>query len=152
MGRLHAIKTFYDNQLGLVTLEDDVLSIVRQVRELYGDRVYVMLDETNGFYHFVEHCEDQTERLIFTTDSLDARALERLQKADATWRGHIDPYDAVEAEQDELNEAADRSLSERMREPLERFVHTLRRDGVEPLLPLQVPVSGRGRKVGRPSA
>jgi hypothetical protein len=151
MGKLHAIKTFYDARLGLVTLEDDVLSIVRQVRQLYGDRVYVLLDETNGFYHFVEKT-DTEEKLIFTTDVLDARALERLQQADSQWRGYADPYDEAEREQDLLRADQERSLRERIREPLERFVHTMRQDGIEPSLPTPVPVSGRRRKVGRPSA
>ena len=151
MGKLHALKTYYDHRHGLVTLEDDVLSIVRQVRELYGDRVYILLDEHSGFYHFVEH-DGQTERLIFTTETLDARSLERLQRADSHSRGYVDSYDEVEREQDALHEEQERSLRERIREPLERFVHTLRQDGVEPLLPTPVPISGRKRKVGRPSA
>src|SRR5215469_925651 len=65
MPRLHAIRSFYDQRLGLVTLEDDVLSVVRQVRELYGGRVFVLLDEITGAYHLVENSAEGTERLIF---------------------------------------------------------------------------------------
>ena len=138
MGRLHGIKTFYSNRLGLVTLEDDVLSIVSQVREMYGDRIYILLDDETGSYHFVEHCDDHTERLIFTTDSLDPRALERLQRADSTWRGHGDPYDEAEREQDKMREDADNLLREQMREPLERLVHAMKREGRDERLPLTV--------------
>jgi hypothetical protein len=151
MAKLHAIQTFYDQRLGLVTLEDDVLSIVRQVRDLYGDRVYILMDETNGYYHFVEKT-DTEEKLIFTTDCLDARSLERLRRADSHSRGYVDAYDEVEKEQDELNAAHENSLRERIREPLERLIHTNKQDGLEPLMPTVMPVSGERRKVGRPSA
>ena len=137
---LYAIKSWYDNRLGMVTLEDDVLSIVRQVRELYGQRVTIELDQFSNVYHFVEHGEDHTDRLIFTVDELDARALERLIRSDSHSRTYEDPYDAAEREQDANHAEIDRRNSERLKEEGERLAHALRKDGQMPDFPLPVAI------------
>src|SRR5215471_19709825 len=79
---LRTLKTWYTARDGWVTLDDDVLSIVRQVRDLFGNRVTVEMNPQNGDYVFVEHCEDGADRLIFTTQELDGRCVERLLRAD----------------------------------------------------------------------
>jgi hypothetical protein len=140
MTQLYAIKAWYDNRLGMVTLEDDVLSIVRQVRELYGGRITIELDPDRGCYHFVEHCEDHTDRLIFSVGELDARALERLQGADSQVRGHEDPYDAAEREQDAIWNAQEEASREVVRSHGEELAHALKKDGVMPRLPLTVSI------------
>ena len=137
---LYAIKSWYDNRLGMVTLEDDVLSIVRQVRELYGQRVTVELDQFANVYHFVEHGEDHVDRLIFTTPELDARALERLIRSDSHGRAYQDPYDAAEREQDDAHALIDKRNSERLMEEGERLAHALRKDGQMPDFPLPVAI------------
>jgi hypothetical protein len=137
---LHAVKAWYDQRLGMVTLEDDVLSIVRQVRELYGSRVTIELDPDRGCYHFVEHCEDHTDRLIFTTTELDGRALDRLLMSDSHARTYQDPYDAAERAQDELNALKDRRDSERVMEAGEELAHALSKDGRAPRFPLPVAI------------
>jgi hypothetical protein len=137
---LHAIKAWYDHRVGMVTLEDDVLSIVRQVRDLYDTRITIELDPTHGVYHFVEHCEDHTDRLIFTTPELDARALERLMRSDSHSRVYQDPYDAAERAQDESNALVDARNSERIMEVGEELAHALREDGRAPRLPLPVAI------------
>lgn len=139
--RLHAIKSFYDHQNGLVTLEDDVLSIVRQVRERYGDKVSIQLDEGNGWYHFVEHGDDGTDRLIFSTEELDGRAVERLFKADSQWHGHEDPYAALEREQDEAQAELDKAHLERVLDAGERLASAIKKDGLDDRMPLQVAVT-----------
>ena len=53
---LRAIKAFYDAREGLVTLDDDVLSIVQQVRELYGDKIRVCWEPTTEHYVLSELC------------------------------------------------------------------------------------------------
>ena len=139
--RLHAVKSFYDNRMGLVTLEDDVLSIVSQVRERYGDRISVQLDPDTGAYHFVEHCEDSTDRLIFSTVELDGRCLDRLARADsqvASMWGVEDPYDAAEREQDEAQKLIDQELREGIREHGEELIFALQKGGKAPRLPTKV--------------
>jgi hypothetical protein len=111
--RLRAIKSFYNGRDGLITLEDDVLSVVTQVRELYGDRITVEMDPDTGYFHFIGH-ENGTDYLIFTTPELDPRALDRLQRADQHSRAYADPLDAVEREQDELSREKDLASMERI--------------------------------------
>jgi hypothetical protein len=113
---LLALRTFYDERHGLVELTDDMYSIVRQVRELYGGRVTVHRDDTHGHYYFVEHSEDSTERLIFITDHLDNRDLERLMKADSTGRNYTDPYLEAEKAQDQEQKDEDDKKMERLME------------------------------------
>ena len=105
---LHAVKCFYTQRDGLVELEDDVLSIVRQVRDLYDNRVKVNWEPTTGHYIFVESSEDGTDRLIFTTPELDGRALDRLIASDSRARGYEDAYDKMERDQDQAQEAIDK--------------------------------------------
>jgi hypothetical protein len=135
--KLHAVRSFYTRRDGLITLEDDVLSIVRQVREDYGGRVTVEMDPDTGEFLFIEHGEDGTDRLIFSTSSLDPLALDRLKRADSQSRGYEDPYDAAEREQDALHDALDAKTSEKFLEHGEPLAHALKKDGVMPRLPLQ---------------
>lgn len=111
---LRAIKSYYSAREGLVTLEDDVLSIVRQVRELYGEKVKIHWEPTTEHYVFTENSEDGTERLIFTTPELDGRALTRLLASDSHTRDYEDPYDAAEREQDELQDRRDELQMDRI--------------------------------------
>lgn len=130
MEQLHAVKTYYSKRHGgLVTLDDDVLSIVRQVRELYDGRVYVNMDEEHGTYHFVEQCEDGTDRLVFSTTELDGRCLTRLQEADSTGRGYVDPYDRVEREQDENHRRMQEEKLEEVRDIAEHLHNALHGTG-----------------------
>jgi hypothetical protein len=140
---LRAVRTFYSDRDGLVTLEDDVLSIVRQVKELYGDTVKISLEPTTGHYVFSEMCADGVERLIFTTPELDPRALDRLREADAQTRGAVDQYDLQEALFDA--EAYEREQNHRgaLLEHGERVLHGLKKDGVADWAPLRVGFDGR---------
>lgn len=136
--RLRAIKTFYSGRDGLVTLEDDVLSIVSQVKQDYGDKVTIELDPVTGQYLFIEHCEDRTDRLIFVVNELDGRALDRLRCADAQYRGHEDPYAAAEREQDETQRRIDQAATERVLEAGEELIFALKKEGMAPRMPTQV--------------
>src|SRR4051812_35767202 len=113
---LHALKAFYDGQEGLVELEDDVLSIVRQVKEATDGKVTIHMEPTSGEYVLVEHCEDGTDRLVMTTAELDARVLERLYRGDSTSRGYVDSYAEAEAEQDRLQAQIEEQGMERVRD------------------------------------
>lgn len=144
--RLHAVKAWYDSREGMVEVEDDVLSIVRQVREMYGDKISVELDPKEGMYHFIEHGEDGTDRLIFSTFELTPKELERLIRADGQMRHHEDPYAAAEREQDAAQEAIDERNRQYVREAGELLAWALKREGKMPRLPLSMPVS-MGKKI-----
>jgi hypothetical protein len=143
MVRLHAVTSWYDSRMGLVTLDDDVLSIVRQIRESYGEALSVELDEATGWYHLVEHTQDGTDRLVFSTSELDGRVLERLAKADSQWRHHEDPYDAAEREQDQEQAAIDAAYREKLQEIGEEMAFSLKREGKMGSLPLTVAPHGK---------
>jgi hypothetical protein len=136
--KLYAIRSFYSRRDGMMTLEDDVLSVVAQVKELYGDRVTIELDPDTGWFHFVEHCEDLTDRLIFSVEELDARAMERLRLADSQSRTYQDPYLAAERAQDALQDELDEAMREKVRAEGERVAHALHKDGVTPRMPTKV--------------
>lgn len=146
MSRLRAIQNYYDPEHGgIITLDDDVLGIVSQVNELYDGRVVVNLDPDSGWFHLTEHCEDGTERLIFSTEELDGRTLTRLQEADSRWRYHEDPYDRTEREQDEAQAEIDAQYHEQLHEQGERLAYALKKEGIDDRLPLMVPMKGKTR-------
>lgn len=127
---IHAIKAFYTAREGLVELEDDALSIVRQVREQYGDKVKITWEPDSEDFVFIEKCEDGTERLIFTCKELDGRALERLFLADKEWWGYEDTYDKQEKAQDEEFQRRDEEKLDSLRDGGERLAHALKKDGI----------------------
>jgi hypothetical protein len=133
---LRALKTWYSNRDGWVTLEDDVLSIVRQTRDLFGKRITVECNPHNGDYVFVEHCDDGTDRLIFTTRELDGRCIERLLRADSQGRTYQDPYDAAERAQDDQQRAIDEYYRGYIGEAGAHLAHAMKREGMAPSLPL----------------
>lgn len=138
MTQLHALKSWYSpERSGFMTLEDDVLGIVSQVRQLYDGKVTVELDDHNGKFHFVEHT-DGTDRLIFTVDELDQRALDRLVTADSQSRGYEDPYLAAERAQDEAQAHQDDEYKEHINQAGEELLFHLQREGRAPFLTKQV--------------
>lgn len=133
------MKAWYNHEHGVIELEDDVLSIVRQVRETYGRRITIeLLPDNSDPYAFVEHCEDGTDRLVFTCVELDGRALERLLRSDSHSRGYIDPYDESEQAHDRLQEEKDHVSKEKLGEVAEEIAYSLKREGRAETLPLTV--------------
>jgi hypothetical protein len=136
------MKAWYDSNQGVVELDDDVLSIVRQVREQYGRRVTVeLLPDSPEPYAFVEHCEDGADRLIFTCTMLDGRALERLLRSDSQGRTYIDPYDESEQAHDRLQHEKDEASKEKLGPVTEEMAYALKREGMAESLPLTVGLS-----------
>lgn len=140
MTQLRSIRTFYDDRHRLVTLDNDVLGIVSQVRDLFDSKITVHLDDVSGDYYFVEHCEDGTDRLIFSTPELDGRVIERLLQGDSRSRGYRDPYEIQEREQDAAQAAIDEEFKEQLREHGEELAFALKKEGLAPRLPLKVAI------------
>jgi hypothetical protein len=133
------MKAWYNHEHGVIELEDDVLSIVRQVRELYERRITIeLLPDSREPYAFVEHCEDGADRLVFTCVELDGRALERLLRSDSHGRAYIDPYDESEQAHDRLQEEKDYASQEKLGEVAEEMAYALKREGRAESLPLTV--------------
>jgi len=145
------MKAWYDRDRGVIELEDDVLSIVRHVREIYGGNVTIeLLPDSHEPYAFVEHCEDGSDRLIFTTMTLDGRALERLLRSDSHSRHFVDPYDEQEQAHDRLQEEKDRASQEKLLPVAEEIAYALKREGRAESLPLTVGLNaGRTQRADR---
>jgi hypothetical protein len=145
------MKAWYDSREGVVELEDDVLSIVRQVREIYGRRVTIeFLVGSQEPYVFVEHCEDGADRLIFTCTTLDGRALERLLRSDSQGRAYNDSYDEAEQAHDRLQEEKDEASKEKLAPVAEEIAYALKREGRAESLPLTVGLNaGRTQRAKR---
>lgn len=148
---LQPLKAWYDNRQGVIELEDDVLSIVRQVREQYGTRITIeLLPDSPEPYAFVEHCEDGTDRLIFTCTMLDGRALERLLRSDSHSRMYVDPYDESEQAHDRLQDQKDEASKEKLAPVAEEIAYALKREGRAESLPLTVGINaGRTQRAKR---
>lgn len=141
MTRIPALKSFYDNRLGgLVELDDDVLGVVSQVREITDGRVTVELDEHTGYFHLVEHCEDGADRLVFSVQQLDGRVVQRLIKADSRSRNYTDPYNTQEYEQDQEWQRQQEEGVELVKEHGEELLFHLRQAGNAPYMPVPVAI------------
>lgn len=133
---LHAVRTWYDQRHGVVELDDDVQNVVRQVHEI-DPRIHVFYNEQTNGYDLVEHCLDETHRLIFSVGELDARVLDRLRAGDS-WKGGNPnhPVDAAEDFLTKIEDAQDRERAEvdeaqleRIRDAGERLAWALEEDG-----------------------
>ena len=145
------MKAWYDSREGVIELDDDVLSIVRQVREMYGQKISIeLIPDAPEPYAFVEHGEDGVDRLVFTCNELDGRALERLLRSDSHSRLYVDPYDESEKAHDALQDAKDERSKEQLREVAEEMAYSLKREGRASRLPLTVGLSkGRTQRADR---
>ncbi len=61
-------------------VEDDVFDICKRIKEVDPSLVvYLMPAGSRRTFSIVEDCRDGVERLVFTTNELDARVIEKLQ-------------------------------------------------------------------------
>jgi hypothetical protein len=129
---VHAVRTWFDQKHGVVLVEDDVASIVREIREI-DPRIHVFWNEQTQRFDLVESCLDGTDRLIFSTSELDARVPQRLRMGDS-WLGgnpsHVVPDDedflaAMEAEQEREQAGVMERLMDRVHDAGERFAWAL---------------------------
>lgn len=127
MRRLGTLKTTYENG-GLQTVDDDVLNIVRRIRDI-SDRVTVYWNDQKGCFTLTETSLDgSTERLVFEVAELDERVLTRLRGADH-WQGNETPEHVRPDEEDYVSEldraqaAIDAAIDVRAREEREEILH-----------------------------
>jgi hypothetical protein len=134
---LHAVKTWYDQRYGVVAVEDDVLNVVRDIREI-DPRIHVFHNEQTGKFDLVEHCLDGVERLIFSVEELDPRVVSRLRESDSWRDGNPDHVVAdeddfltkAEKEQEQLQAEIQESSLEKIRDAGERLAWALDVAGV----------------------
>lgn len=102
MRRLGVLKTKFEAGQ-LQTVDDDVLNIVRRVKEI-DQRLDVYYDDAQDRFVFTETSLDgSTERLVFFADELDERCLDRLRAADH-WHGNTTPEHVLGDDEDYLTD------------------------------------------------
>jgi hypothetical protein len=130
---LPAIRTWVDFQHGgVISLEDDVLGVVRRVKAI-DSRLHVFYNEQSGEFDIVEHCLDGVQRLVFSVGELDGRVVDRLLLADH-WKNaspnHVigddeDILARVDKENDELEAAWTEERMDKIRDAGERIAWAL---------------------------
>jgi hypothetical protein len=108
----------------LVHIEDDVLDVVRRLREIHPG-LNVRWNPHQEYFTIYELCVDGRERIVTNVTELDPRLIEHFEMlASESW-------DAV-AEMDRMDDQAERdkeyALAERTGEIGERLHHALRSD------------------------
>lgn len=108
----------------LIAIEDDVLDVVRRLREIHGG-LNVRWNERGEYFVIYELCDDGRERLVTTVKELDPRLIRHFEMlASESW-------DAV-AEMEKMDDQAERdkkqAFAEKMGESGERLHHAIRKD------------------------
>ena len=137
MKRIGTLKHTYE-QGHVQTVEDDVLNVVRKIRQI-SPRITVYWNDYLGVFTLTEtSLGGDEERLIFNTPSLDERVIDRLLQADQ-WRGREDPshvlpegedfVSVVDADQQRIDAEKDAATRERAAELNEALDAYLELDG-----------------------
>lgn len=125
---IRAIKTWVDTHHGVVSITDDVLSIVQRMREI-DPRLKVYYNEQRGEYNIVEACLDGTDRLVFTVEDLDARVISRLLECDQWNPNNPDVLDKIDKHNEGVEAEIDRVNRDKIGEVGERLAWALEEDG-----------------------
>jgi hypothetical protein len=120
--------SYVDAFRGLVTIEDDVLGVKRQIEERWPS-LEVAFDKDRLVWMIIEH-GDTRHSLVFETSTLDGRVIERIEKADQQSPNSIDFLDAMDKVNEEIERDRDRRFSDQIGDFGERFLHALKQDGV----------------------
>lgn len=130
---VHSIGTWFDRHDGVVVVEDDVQNVVRDIKAI-SDRLHVFYNPQTEGFDVVEHCLDNTQRLVFSVPELDPRVLDRLRAADH-WHGQDQPLHIlgegedfvarVDEHNEELQAQIDADGKGRLREAGERLAWAL---------------------------
>lgn len=99
MTQVLGVPTYFESGK-LVSVEDDVQNVIRDMRAI-SDRLFCWYDDHTSEFHIVEHCLDGTDRLVFSTRSLDQRVIQRLRLADH-WHGEDLPNHVLGDDEDVL--------------------------------------------------
>jgi hypothetical protein len=116
------VKTGRDGKT--ITIEQDVLDIVKQIKEI-DPRLSVHWNEFGGYFVIIEHCLDGAERLVTTVLELDNRILDHLRKIGSTdW----DVGKELEKAEDAAYAAKEYAFSEEMGDKAEHLAHAIKKD------------------------
>jgi len=108
----------------LVTIENDVLDVVRRLKEI-DPHLGVYWNEVGEYFVIYEMCDDGAERLVTTVKELDPKLISYFERlAHESWD--------VVAEMEKMDDLAEKDkkyrFAERVGEIGERLHHALRKD------------------------
>jgi hypothetical protein len=108
---------------GRITVEADVGSVVRQIREV-DPRLGVTWDEAGEFFRVVEQ-DGLKQRTVLTAQELDHRVLARIRELASEDYDYVAEVDRIDREADR---ESDRRFSEETGEIAEYLAHCVRKD------------------------
>lgn len=114
----------------IITYQEDVLGVKREIEQRWAGLVSVFFDTDMEVWVIVEHCQDGTDRVAFTTGVLSQATIDKIHRCDQDSRSFVDPEGAYQQADREEEREKDWNLSERVGEVAERMYHALRRDGL----------------------
>lgn len=124
----------------LVTIENDVLGIKREIEERWPElRVYIDKDQCPPRFVVTEMCKDNVERLILEREYLDQRLLDDLLAADSSRRGQEDPVAIVDAYNAQVEKRQEEELMSKLGEAHERLLFALKKDGLGGIPKVSIP-------------
>ena len=94
------IPSYFDRGT-FVTVDDDVLNVVRDLREI-SPRLNCWYDEHSDTFHVTEDCLDGVTRLVLTAKTLDQRVVNQVRSADH-WHGNDRPRVILGEDEDVLS-------------------------------------------------
>jgi hypothetical protein len=107
----------------------DYMRFLSELQSRWGDRVFVVEDLEKGNFAICGR-EGSREYIIFHTDQLNDRTIERIYAADQADRGYEDVVAFLEKSWDAEDAAEDARFSEIVAEAGPRLAHAFKKDGL----------------------
>src|SRR5262245_3432571 len=144
-----AIKTWYDQRHGVIELSGDVLGIVERVKEI-DPRLHIFYNEQTEGFDLIEHCLDGVQRLVFSTDALDQRLIDRLLQSDHWGSDTPDHRDEFRPDDQDFASEIDKSNEEYWQAKEEKSRHRLQDAGERLAWALEQDGRGLGASISVP--
>lgn len=125
------------NRHCMVTIEDDVLGIKREILERWPGfaegrvgSLNVEFDKDSLEWVVIQIERDGTQSMVFSVDKLDQRVIERLERADQNSRSYKPFDEEIDEHNEKLEAERERRFTEQIHDIGERLVHAFHKDGL----------------------
>lgn len=119
------------NRNCLVTIEDDVLSVKKQILDRWPDFIGDVYWDKDRMVWIITQIEvDGTESLLFESQTLDQRVIGRIEAADRWSRDNPDILDEIDKLNDQREKEIDAKTNEQLVEVADRLRHAWKKDGL----------------------
>ena len=121
--------SYFDINSGrLVTQSAELMEMKRRIRERWPD-LDVAFDHVDRKFLVIQRCQDGVERLFMTRTYCDERLIADIAKCDPANPMYIDPEQAVDDHNAQLERAREQELEDIAGDFGERLIHALKADG-----------------------